>query len=143
MRKRQLESSLVILVLSITKSAIHILKQGTETESSFFHFCALFLLYALGLVGLRVTGLMVQMPRRLVSSSRFFFFESLAYGMNFSMMNLPFLSCCRLHLDGDRQSPAQGSGNALQRRHGGIRHAPLDLGDIGLVDAGQGDQLLL
>ena len=138
MRKRQLESSLVILVLSITKSTIHIIKQGTETEPSSLHFCALFLLYARGLAGLRVTGLMAQVPRRLASSSRFFFFESLAYGMNFFIMSLPFLSCYRLHFNRDRQTPAQGSSDTLQRRHGWICHATLDLGDVGLIDAGQG-----
>ena len=111
-------------------------KQGTETGSLILHFCALFLLYARGLVGLRVTGLMVQVLRRLESSSRFFFFESFAYGMNFSIINLPFLSGRGSHLDGDGQLPAQSGGNALQRRHGWVCHAPLDLRDVGLVDAG-------
>ena len=52
--------------------------KGTEGELSSLHFRALLLLYARGLAGMRVTGLMVHVPRLLASSSRFFFFESLA-----------------------------------------------------------------
>lgn len=47
------------------------------TESGSFQFRAFRLLYALGFSGFRVTGLISpQLPRRLLSSSRFFFFES-------------------------------------------------------------------
>lgn len=69
-----MESSLAIVVPPIARSTIHIIKQGTATESSYLLFCALFLLYDLGLTGLRVTGLMTQVPRRF------------ACGMSFAMV---------------------------------------------------------
>lgn len=66
--------------------------ESTEPESS-IHFCAFFLLYAFGFSDLRVTGLMVQTLRLSASSSRFFFFESFAYGTNFSTLQSSFAAC--------------------------------------------------
>ena len=59
--------------------------ESTEAGSS-IRFCAFFLLQAFGFSGLRVTGLMAQSVRLSASCSRFFFFESFSYGINFSMV---------------------------------------------------------
>lgn len=54
-----------------------------------------------------------------------------------------YLSSCGQHFNGDGQPPAKGGRVAFRCRHGWVCHAPLDLGDVGLVDAGHVCQLLL
>ena len=88
--------------------------ESTEAGSS-IRFCAFFLLQAFGFSGLRVTGLMAQSVRLSASCSRFFFFESFSYGINFSMRQTSF---SRMIVDtiADQNPSCQGRGSSVQVR---------------------------